>query len=62
MGVDVKEELHDAMINAIVKYKEAIASMFPNMETANPDMQSGGRSKIKLGYAFAHNHKRVRKH
>ena len=37
MGANVKEELFDAMKDAIVKYKEAIASMFPNMETANPD-------------------------
>ena len=37
MGADVKEGLHDAMKDAIIKYKEAIASMFPNMETANPD-------------------------
>ena len=37
MGEDVKEELYNTMKNAIVKYKEAIASMFPNMETANPD-------------------------
>ena len=37
MGVDVKEELRDTMKNAVVKYKEAITSMFSNMETANPD-------------------------
>ena len=33
MGADVKIDLIDAM----KKYKEAIASMFPNMETANAD-------------------------
>ena len=37
IGADVKEELFDAMKDAIIKYKEAITSMFPNMETANPD-------------------------
>ena len=37
MGADVKDELFDAMKDAIIKYKEAIASMFPNMETANPN-------------------------
>ena len=37
MGADVKDELINAMKDAIIKYKEAIASMFPNMETANPD-------------------------
>ena len=33
----MKEELRDAMKNAIIKYKEAITSMFPKMETVNPD-------------------------
>ena len=37
MGADVKMELIDAMKDAIIKYKEAIPSMFHNMETANPD-------------------------
>ena len=34
MGADVKDEQVDAMKEAIKKYKEAIASMFPNMDTA----------------------------
>ena len=37
MGADVKEEVRDAMKDTIIKYKEKITSMFPNMETANPD-------------------------
>ena len=37
MGADVKEELCDAMKKAIQNYKEAIASMIPSMETANPN-------------------------
>ena len=37
MGVDMKEELHETMKNAILKYKEAITSMIPSMETANPN-------------------------
>ena len=37
MGVDVKEELHDAMKRVILDYKEAITNMIPSMETADPD-------------------------
>ena len=37
MGADVKDEQVDAMKEVIKKDKEAIASMFPNMDTANPD-------------------------
>ena len=37
MGIDVKEELRDAMKRAILNYKEVIANMIPSMETANPD-------------------------
>ena len=38
MGADIKDEQVDAMKEAIKKYKEAIASMFPNLDTANPDV------------------------
>ena len=37
MGADVKEELRDAMKKAILNYKEAIVTMIPIMEMANPD-------------------------
>ena len=37
MGADIKVELIDAMKTAIMKYKEAITNMFPNMETAKPN-------------------------
>ena len=36
MGADVKEEVRDAMKDAIMKYKEKITDMFPNIETADP--------------------------
>ena len=38
MGTGIKDEHVDAMKEAMKKYKEAIANMFPNMATANTDV------------------------
>ena len=49
MGADVKDEQVDAMKEAIKKYKEAIASMFPNMDTANPNaVWAAVKDKVSL--------------
>ena len=37
MGADIKDEQIDAMKEAIKKYKETIASMFPNLDTADTE-------------------------
>ena len=37
MGVDMKEELQDAMKRVILNYKEVIVNMIPSMQTADPN-------------------------
>ena len=45
----MKEEVCDAMKDAIIKYKEKIMDMFPNMETADPDaIWRAVKNKVRL--------------
>ena len=37
LGIDIKEEVNDAMKGAILDYKQVITKMVPGMDTANPD-------------------------
>ena len=37
LGIDVNEEVCDAMKGAIIDYKQVITKMIPGMETADPD-------------------------
>ena len=37
LGIDIKEEVKDAMKGAIIEYKEVMTKMVPGMDTADPD-------------------------
>ena len=37
LGIDIKEEVYDAMKEAILDYKQVITTLIPGMDTADPD-------------------------
>ena len=38
LGIDIKEEVYDAMKEAILDYKQVITTLIPGMDTADPDV------------------------
>ena len=50
MGAEVNEDVIDVMKNAIVRFKDRMVDMFPNMETADPNsVWKAVKDKVGLG-------------
>ena len=61
LGIDIKEEVKDAMKGAIIEYKEVMTKMVPGIDTADPDAVWRA-IKDKVGCASAHLQKKRKGH